>query len=87
MDNIKNLIKRIGAEAETVEDMEQLLLSELDAYEKFKNNHSGKIKLYEQSEIIDKYAIVGDLEGCAIALQQKLVKGTLKSKYREYYKI
>lgn len=84
MENIKNLIKRIGAEAETVEDMEQLLLSELDAYEKFRNNHLGHITLWPETQL-SKYgtiALIGELEGEPIGLIQKMNNHILKSKYQ-----
>ena len=82
--NIKNLIKRIGSEAETVEDMEQLLLSELDAYEKFEKNHSGTIKLWPKSKL-SKHAtvsLIGDLEGYPIGIIQTMKNNILKSEYQ-----
>lgn len=84
MENIKNLIKRIGSEAETVEDMEQLLLSELDAYEKFKNNHSGHITLWPETKLSKHgtIAIIGELEGYPIGLVQKMNNHVLKSEYQ-----
>ena len=90
MDNIKNMIKRIGSEAETTEDMEKLLLSELKAYRTFRNNHPGAITLYDHTEILENYgvmgnyAVIGTLEESFIVLQQKMDNGVLDSKYIEY---
>lgn len=82
MENIRNLIKRIGAEAETVEDMEQLVLSELDAYEKFRDNHLGHITLWPKTRISGTVAYIGELEGYPIALYQKMKNKILKSEYK-----
>ena len=92
MENIKNLIKRIGAEAETVEDMEQLLLSELDAYDEFrKDDKKKKLYLYPETEVYESpltnngLALVGEFYLGAykyyIALEQKLINHELKTKY------
>ena len=82
MNNVRNMVKRIGSEAETVADMEKLLLSETEAYAQFLANHSGDIKLYPETKIIDTYAIVGALNDRPIILIQKMIDDKLVSKYR-----
>lgn len=92
MENIKNLIIRIGAEAETPEDMTKLLLSELDAYNEFKKDtRKKKLYLYPETEVYESpltnngSALVGEFYLGAykyyIALEQKLVNNKLQTKY------
>lgn len=88
MHNIIKLVHRIAKEAETVEDMEKLLVSELDAYGSFKASHSDNvINLYDEAKIENGYAVVGDSDGYPIALHQKMIGNVLFSRYRVRIKL
>lgn len=87
MENILNIIKRIGKEAETVEDMEQLLVSELKCYDTFWRNHRGVLSIYDTAKIEGECAIIGDLNGEELAIHQKIVNNELITNYIQYRKI
>lgn len=83
MKNIINLVRRIAKEAETVEDMEKLLISELAAYESFKDRKGDhNITLYDEPRIENNDAVIGDIDGYSIVLHQKLQGDNLYSWYR-----
>lgn len=81
--NIRNMIRRIGAESETPEDMVKLLLSEIKAYKIYTDYHHGDIKLYDTTCLdsnSDK-AIIGETGHWYITLSQGMVGNELVSQY------
>ena len=88
--NIDRMVYRIQSEAETMEDMGKLVVSEIGAFLKFVDKLSYtncKIYLFTESEIKGNVAVVGQIfiEGQGnfhIELHQKMLKnGILKSTY------
>jgi len=55
--NMRNMVTRIASEADTVEDMKRLLLSEIRAYEDFTEEHEEPI-LYAEAEVDDDNGVV-----------------------------
>ena len=81
--NIRNMIRRIGIEAETTEDMEMLVLSELKAYDQLTFKDPGYIELYPDTRINGNYAVVGTFkEKYRIILTQKMFEKKLISEYK-----
>ena len=82
MVNIQSIVKRISAEADTTQDMAELINSELSAYQACRDAGMNPT-MYTVSHIAGDYAVIGVDESShrLVKLTQTMAHGNLISTY------
>lgn len=85
--NLEAIVSRIGNEAQTVEDMRKLILSEIEAYFNYVEIPSNNPVMYTESSILaddDVCAVGVDVNSKdQIVLYQEMQNNVLRSKYKQ----